>query len=86
MTRRIGGELTTAALGALLGDRPGGARECAEPHDLALKDAADHLKRAAAALRSVEHPNPKRHFEIGRLHAQLQDVLVALQTIERWPS
>lgn len=86
MTRRIGGELTTAALGQLLGDRPQGALAHAEPWALALADATDHVRRAAAALRAVEHPVANKQAELGRVHAQLMDLETALRTIDRWPA
>lgn len=85
MTRSIGGPVTPAGLGALLGDRPGNGRLHAEAHDLALADATDHVRRAAAALRSVEIPNARRQAELGRLHAMLVDVEAALRAVERWP-
>jgi hypothetical protein len=86
VTRSIGGPITPAGLGALLGDRPHAAREHAEPWALALADAADHVRRAAAALRSVEHPVAKKQAEIGRVHTQIMDLETALRTLERWPT
>lgn len=52
--RTIGGPITAAGLGALLGDTPQHARDHARPHDLALADARDHVRRAVAALRSLD--------------------------------
>ena len=76
MNRTIGGPVDLAAL----------ARLHAEPHDLAMRDALDHVRRAAAALRSVEHPHPKRAAELGRLHSMLVDLEAALRTVDRWPA
>lgn len=85
MSKTIGGPITPAGLGALLGDRPDRARDHARPHDLALEHARDHARRALAALRSLDAGcmSGDAWAAVARSAAVLRDVTDDLDRVAR---
>ncbi|MFO1455706.1 MAG: hypothetical protein U1F18_05630 [Steroidobacteraceae bacterium] len=84
-TRSIGGPITAAGLGALLGERPDLADQHRDPTAWALRDAVDHARRSLSALRSIEAGAVRgdTHAAIGRYGALLVDLVAELERIER---
>lgn len=77
--------IVPAGLGQLLGDRPGNSRLHQPQHAAALADAADHARRALAALRAIE-PGAVRgdtFAAVGRCGALLVDLVAELERIGR---
>jgi hypothetical protein len=83
MTRTIGGPLGVQQLAQLLGDLPG--RGDPPAHLLALQDAHDRLRQAAAALRACEHPDASTAARLGVVHAVLVDQLAELALLRGAP-